>query len=404
MYIYQVHNIITLLTTGLVKMFPTINHINDLLPYIEGNSQFRVAEQPNGCTIVCYMLQDEDTFSGEHEDWYKECRGITFDTKTGQVVARTLHKFKNVGESEDTAPALIPWGDVVRVMDKRDGSMITPVLTIDDNGEYSIVCKTKKTFTSAEAIEATKLLNADQAKVDWITGMLLIGFTPTFEWTSPRFPIVLTYEKDELTLLQIRDNVTGEYVHHTAQAFDKAKCPFPVVENLIEEFLDEDGNVSWDIFQNAALTRTGVEGWIIQTTKGEMWKIKTKWYCELHHAVTFTRWRDVARIVAADASDDLKAAFKMTGRSIDPILEVERKMKATIEVVRDQVEAYAAGGKHFNHTAKEMALMYKDNPNFSLIMKVYRGAEINWLEWYAKYHVDGWGLEVIPVCAPNEEA
>jgi len=385
-------------------MFPTINHINDLLQFISGNSQFRVAEQPNGTTIVCYMLQDEDTFRGEHEEWYKECSGITFDTASGRVVSRTLHKFKNVGEGEDTAPDLIPWDKIVRIMDKRDGSMITPVLIADANGEYSIVCKTKKTFTSAEAVEATKLLNADPAKVEWVMNLLITDFTPTFEWTSPRFPIVLTYDKDELTLLQIRDNVNGEYVKHDVPAFDETKCPFPVVKNLINEFKDAAGLLHWSVFKHLASITEGVEGWIIQADNGEMWKIKTKWYCELHHAVTFTRWRDVARIVAADASDDLKAAFAMTGRSIEPILEVERKMKLTIDIARDNVNVVVDAGKKMAYTAKEMAFAYGDHCYFNLIMKSFRGAEINWLEWYAKFHVDGWGLDVIPVCAPDEEA
>jgi len=190
-----------------MTLYPQINHINDLLPFIDGNKQFRVAEQPNGFTVVCYMVKDEDTFRGEHAFWYQECRGITFGAD-GAVVSRTLHKFPNVGENAESQPENIPWDRIVRIMDKRDGSMITPVLLPDG----SIVCKTKKTFTSNEAIEATKLLNADPAKVAWCHKWLLNGVTPTFEWTSPRFPIVLLYEKDELTLLQMRDNVTGRYI------------------------------------------------------------------------------------------------------------------------------------------------------------------------------------------------
>lgn len=364
--------------------FPHITSLSDLVPFIEGNPQFRIQEQPNGTTVVCYMLQDEDTFTGDNEEFAKECRGITFDTASGKILSRTLHKFKNVGESEETQPANIPWDDIVRVMDKRDGSMIT---FVELNGK--IVGKTKKTFTSAEAVAATEFLYTDPARVEWVRLILSLGFTPTFEWTSPRFPIVLTYEKDELTLLQIRDNVTGGYVTSSEE------CPFPIVENLIHKFVQPQ-----DLLE-LAKTTTGVEGWIIQARNGEMWKIKTQWYCELHHAVTFTRWRDIARTVLEDKSDDLKAAFAMTGRSIEPILEVERKIFSVIDKTRLLAEEHAGLGKGFNRTPKDMAMALRDHYLFSQIMRLFRGQEVNWLEWYSKNYLDTWSLEVVSINGEN---
>lgn len=377
-------------------MFPVIKHINDLLPFIEGNPQFRVAEQPNGTTVVCYMLQDEDTFRGEHEDWYKECRGITFDTSTGRVVARTLHKFQNVGENESTQPHLIPWADIVRVMDKRDGSMITPVLLADG----SIACKTKKTFTSAEAIAATEFLHNDPEKLAWVERCLESGMTPTFEWTSPRFPIVLTYDKDELTLLHIRDNETGEYdmdmMWWDNDRGGPALCPFPIVKNLKDQF-SSGGVVMWLFFEFEQRNREGVEGWIVQAKDGQMWKIKTKWYCDLHHSVTFTRYRDVARVVLEDKSDDLKAAFAMTGRSIQPIVDIERRINSELNIIQNAVELHACNGRVLERTAKDMALALKDHKLFGLIMRAFRGQEVDYREWYAKHKLDEtWSLEVIP--------
>lgn len=381
-----------------MNLFPKIEHINDLLPFIAGNSQFRVAEQPNGFTVVCYMVKDEDTFRGEHAFWYQECRGVTFGPD-GSVASRTLHKFPNVGEGEDSQPDMIPWDRIVRIMDKRDGSMITPVLMADG----SIVCKTKKTFTSAEAIEATKLLNADPNKVAWVTDLLIAGFTPTFEWTSPRFPIVLLYEKDELTLLQIRDNVTGEYMLNGAMWTD-GSCPFPIVENIINEYswtmggegLPFTREVSWEKLSDMALTRQGIEGVIIQADDGRMWKIKTKWYCDLHHSVTFTRYRDVARTVLADKSDDLKAAFSLTGRDIAPIVQIENEIFSKIYVAENAAEQHAGNGRVLNRTAKDMAQALKGHELFGQIMRLFRGGEVNWLEWYLKNHINDHSLEVIP--------
>ena len=380
-------------------MFPRIEFLSDLVPFIEANPQFRIQEQNNGTTVICYMLQDEDTFKGENEEHAKECRGITFDTATGQIISRTLHKFENVGQSDRAQPDQIPWDRIVRVMDKRDGSMITPVLI-----DGKIVCKTKKTFTSNEAVAATELLNSDPEKVEWCRRQLEQGFTPTFEWTSPRFPIVLTYPKDELTLLQIRHNISGHYVMWQAFLFsdqpDAGSCPFPIVENLIDHF-SSSGLVMWDYFVHAQLDRTGVEGWIVQTSDGEMWKVKTKWYCDLHHSVTFTRWRDVARTVLDDKADDLKAAFAMTGRSIEPIIQVERAIHGVLVEMEKTVRMIVESGAGLD--AKGMALRFQGHEFFGQIMSTFRGKTINYRDLYLKNRIREWGLDVIPTAVSNED-
>lgn len=375
--------------------FPVLNHINDLLPYIADNKQFRVQEQDNGTTVVCYMLQDEDTFRGEHEYYYKECRGITFDTASGKVVSRTLHKFQNVGENDKTQADQIPWGKITRIMDKRDGSMITPVLLADG----SIACKTKKTFTSKEAMAANEFLfNSDPACLEWIHMTLEHDYTPTFEWTSPKFPIVLLYDKDELTLLQVRDNVTGRYLDSFEMATLGYTCPFPVVQNLVDTFMHPR-----DLL-DLALVKEGVEGWIVQTDAGEMWKIKTKWYCDLHHSVTFTRWRDVARSVLDDQSDDLKAAFAMTGRNIQPIIDVELKIIGQLASLAAAALTAAIDSKDKGLTPRETADRFRDSPLQKHIMRAYNGKPTpmeEWRQYYLIKHIRDWPLDVIT--EPNED-
>lgn len=379
-------------------MFPTINHLNDLLPFVQNNKQIRMLPDVlTGHIIVSYMIQDEDTFAGEHEHFEREARGITFHPD-GRIAARTLHKFFNIGQRDDVQPEALHWPSVTRIMEKRDGSMVTPVLMEDG----SIVCKTKKTFTSKEAIEATKFLNGDAVKVEWCRKWLQNGYTPTFEWTSPRFPIVLIYEKDELTLLHIRENVQGTYIN-----LDKGPqfgvdpvelMPFPIVENVMDQFIGEGvpaNLVSWKKLEQYALTAEGVEGVVIQFGQ-EMVKLKTKWYCELHRSVTFTRWRDIARSVVADQSDDLKGAFALTGRSIEPILKVEHTIKTMIDLVKSDVEWIAQFGIGNGKTAKEMALLNKEHQYFGLIMRMFRGQGIDWMDWYAKNRLENdFGLEVV---------
>lgn len=372
-------------------MFPVIKNLADLLPFIEGNSMIRVKPcEVTGLTVVCYMVQDEDMFAGVDAAWEKECRGITF-YPDGSVAARTLHKFQNIGETEALQPQNLRWAEVTRIMSKRDGSMVTPVLLSDG----SIKFKTKKSFDTKEASLADEVLKNTEGGEAWVRALLNVGYTPTFEITSPKFPIVLLYEKDELTLLHIRFNETGRYA--SEEELLALNSPFPIVQNELARFIGEGvpaNLVSWEKLKEYAETAEGVEGVVIQFGQ-DMVKLKTKWYCDLHHSVTFTRWRDVARTVLADQADDLKGAFAMTGRSIEPILEVERVIKAKITIAKMIVDSAVSLAQRDGLTAKDTALAFKDSELFSQIMRTFRGGEVNWYEWYEKNHIDSWTLEVI---------
>lgn len=373
-------------------MFPRINHIDDLLPFVQGNSQIRVKPcDHTGHTVVCYMVQDEDTFAGEHEHFERECRGITF-SPDGTVSSRTMHKFFNIGQREDVEAHNIRWQDVDRIMEKRDGSMITPVLV---NG--AVKCKTKKSFTTKEAALADQVIATTPGGADWIECLLDAGMTPTFEITTPKYPIVVLYKTDELTLLHVRMNVTGRYL--TEREIMDLAPPFPIVENQKDKYTAPGvpaNLVSWDILKKYAEETTGVEGLVIQFKNGDMVKLKTVWYCDLHHAVTFTRWRDVARAVVADKSDDLKGAFALTGRDIAPIELVEREIARKIQIASNAVDEHVGNGRLLNRDVKDMALAFKGHEFFGQIMAVFRGKEIDWMAWYDKHHLDNdWSLEVV---------
>lgn len=362
------------------------------MPFISGNAMIRVKPcETTGHTVVCYMLQDEDMFGGAHEAYERECRGISF-APDGSVSSRTMHKFFNVGERQETLPSNIMWANVERIMEKRDGSMITPVLV---NGR--IKCKTKKSFDTKEALLADEVIAATLGADRWLKNLLRGGLTPTFEITSPKYPIVVLYEKTELTLLHVRYNDNGNYLSEPEIKF--LAPPFPMVENIKRNFTASgvpSNLVSWDMLKAYAETATGVEGVVIQMKNGDMFKLKTAWYTELHHSVTFTRWRDIARTVAADGADDLKAAFAMVGRSIEPILIVERDIMTKLRITQDAVDLHVANGKHLNRTPKDMALALKEHALFSLVMRAFRDQEVNYMEWYVKNHLEtDWNLDVI---------
>lgn len=370
-------------------MFPEIRTLGDLLPHIKCNPHIRVKTEDNGMTVVCYILQDEGTFAGSAADYARECRGITFGPDR-KIVARCLTKFFNIGESAAVAPENLPWHDVTRVMIKRDGSMVTPVWV---NGELTF--KTKKAFMNREAQLALEICQKTENGVAFCLKMAEMGLTPIFEVTSPKNQIVVHYTKDELTLLHIRENHSGRYLSEK-EIMHWAEGTFKVVENVTDEFTgminqDEDGNPSewgfrWDLMEEQLNNVKGIEGWVIQFKDGEMVKAKTAWYQNLHRAVTFTRWRDIARAVVADTADDLKAVFVMVNRDIAPILEVEREIHASVRTINHEVNDAVAATKGW--AMKDIAIAYKNHRFFGLIMLAVRGREFDAMEFYSKHYLE----------------
>ena len=200
------------------------------------------------------------------------------------------------------------------------------------------------------------------------------------------------YEKDELTLLQVRHNVTGEYMQEADLI--ASEPPFPIVQNVIDDFY-ESGLVSWEKLKQSAEATQGIEGWIIQLANGGMYKLKTTWYNNLHGAVTFTRWRDIAEAVIADKADDLKAAFALTGRDAKPIAKVQNDINLCITATKCVVLSVVNGAKSNGFTQKDTALTYKDHDLFGLIMAEFSGKTVDYMKWYAKTHLTDWSLEVV---------
>lgn len=357
-------------------MFPHIEYLDDLLPHIKHKPEISVKVQPNGCTVVCYAIATPTTFD---DDWSRECRGITFDPK-GRVIARTLHKFFNVGEKEETQVHKIDWGRVARVMDKRDGSMIAAMVL---NGE--VVCKTKKSFETSQAIRANEYIKARPNYEKFIRLCSKLDLTPTFEWTSPEDRIVLKYNHDELVLLHTRDNVNGEYNHgieEMAATFD-----IPLVEELTPQ------TFSPQEFLNEAATREQIEGWIVQFDDGNMVKLKTKWYIDLHHSVTFTRERDIAEMVVNETVDDFKSYLSSIGESLDKVEAIEERVNRTILDIATRVETFYAN--NVTPDRKAFVELAKKHELFGLIMMRYSGKELRYKEYFTKHFLHHYSLETV---------
>lgn len=365
------------------SIFPIINNIDDLRPHVEHLPEIRFAQQENGLLVVCAMIADNNTYSGEHAAWARECRGITF-YPDGTIAVRPLHKFFNVGERADTQAGDLPWHEVVRNMEKRDGSVINPVLI-----DGSIVFKSKKSFTSDVAAIANKAASlSDRLFSHWC---LDHGYSPTFELTSPAARIVIKYHKTELTLLHIRETVSGRYL-------SRSEIIGLIIQSMIDDIklVDEFPPMTWGEIKSKLETLEGVEGYCLQFANGEIVKAKTKWYLDRHHALTALTQRNVAEMVISETLDDLKSYISELNEPelVEKVEAIERDIVSKINLLAELVEKEYEMDK--NLSRKDFAIKHQKSRHFGLLMERYLGKEPDYKGYYAKHHLkNDWDVSTI---------
>ncbi len=360
--------------------FPVIHHIDDVLPFIENRPEFIVKTHANNFKTICYNISNNETFDNAV---VRECRGITFDDK-GNIVCRPLHKFFNVGEREDTFVQNIDWTQVNAVHNKLDGSMITPMLI---NNE--IVSKTKLSFETEQATNATAFIKSKPGYTSFVRYCHTIGVTPIFEWTSPKNRIVLKYTDDNLILLQMRKIITGEYFskHELSRVAKLFKVDYAETEQFttIEALLE--------LIKNQELK----EGSIVQFNSGDMVKIKSPWYLDLHRTVTFTRERDVVELILNETIDDFKGYLTSIGESLDKVIALENGVVHTFNTMKSVVEEFCV--THKDLPRKEFFAKTQENDLTAayapLIMQHMDGKEPNYREYFKRNILKKYSLDPI---------
>lgn len=277
--------------------FPTIRHIDDVLPHIEGRSEFIVAER-EGYTVINYVVAMADTFNMTGPDDLggairRECRGLIFDAD-GVLMSRPFHKFFNVNEREETQTHEIDMSQPHVIMEKMDGSMIRPLLV---DGYLRLGTKMGVTEVAMQAEEW--LAAQDPALKNWILFYMHEGYTPIFEWISPFNQIVLAYEEADLVLLAIRENVTGRYLD-LDEELTEISCPFTAVP----QYGSMEGNILE--YVNRQRGKEGREGDIIAFTDGHRLKVKNDWYVRIHKVIDRVKFdRNIVNLILNQEIDDV---------------------------------------------------------------------------------------------------
>jgi tRNA splicing ligase len=176
--------------------FPKVSHIDPFLKAIDGSDEFIVKRDS--------VSDSQEAYNAALR---RECRGIEFDIETGDLVTRKYAKFFNVNQTPETQMHAIDWSQPHWILEKLDGSMITPFRKNDGNIQWH----TKMGYTEV-SLPVNKFVETHPEYIKFAHYCIDNGWTPIFEWCSRQQKIVIDYPEEKLILTAIRDNVSGEYL------------------------------------------------------------------------------------------------------------------------------------------------------------------------------------------------
>jgi RNA ligase len=255
--------------------FPIINSFSDIEPYI-GDSI--TVTYKDDYIVVNYNVADKQTFPdlsmGDIARYRREMRGIIFDANTKKVLRRPFHKFFNLNEREEESIQTVDFKYPHVILDKLDGSMVTPLMT-----QKSLRYATKAGITDMSVdIESYVHRNKWYDYDNLCHTCIAFGKTPIFEYMSPKTRIVIDYGVEYMDLLAIRDNRTGRY--DTYEEMTGVAKFFKVPHVAKVDVSTKDIKTFVESIYNAS----DIEGVVVRFNSGHMLKVKTEWYVNIHRA------------------------------------------------------------------------------------------------------------------------
>ncbi|RMH12589.1 MAG: hypothetical protein D6698_15165 [Gammaproteobacteria bacterium] len=266
----------------------------------------------------------------------REARGIVFAGE--EIVSRPYHKFFNAGEHAEY-PVHVPEEHIIRdgvVLEKLDGSMIAGVQVGN-----SIFWGTKmwadefhheiSQFDDGKYEEFAKQANRD-------------GYTPIFEWVSPKRKIVIPYEKENLILTGMRHKETGAYLPYEDMV--SYAGDIPVVQQCSKDDLMEALN---------GTDREDMEGYVVRHPDGEMLKVKLDWYVAVHEYASSRK--AILKAIHDDKIDDVISILNRYEATRSLVAEVEALTKDFGKFVQSKVDEIVGMVEDRKHMSrKEFAL------------------------------------------------
>lgn len=317
-------------------------------------------------SIFNYRLAQFDNFmnplSNDKSVNALEMRGLTFIfNKDGSLYKRhlMLSKFFNLNQVADSMYDIVKDYTIDTIMNKEDGSLIGFVRL--PNGK--VIARTKMSFESEQAVGANEIYARNSHVKELVDWGLDNDKALFFEYVSFNNRIVLDYKVTELILINGRDNNTGKFFRiDTIDNFGVTACKY------------ESGLTLDDLIERAK-TQKDKEGEVVRFTNDYMIKIKTQWYCDLHHlnfGVT-SRENDIIRLTLEEEIDDVIAQLLESDTEkrefIDDVINVVNHRYAyTIKCIDEKM-------KEFTGDMKVFALNVKGDDFAHFYLGVARGKD-----------------------------
>lgn len=295
-----------------------------------------------------------------------QCRGIMFEVSNNaidalpiRVASFPIDKFFNLNENPSTTN--IDLSEVEEITLKEDGSLIS---TYVHNGELRL--KSKGSLSSEQAIDSMKYLNEH----DWLKRELSIlttnNLTVNMEYTSQHNRVVVGYQEVKLTILNVRCNKTGKY----KDIISVSTYPY-VVFHYSKKHIHAEPQ---DKFIESIYEIEGIEGYVARMERGQLIKIKTKWYMERHHSKNIiTSRRRLFEAVVDEQIDDLRSMFFDDQLALD---EIEKMENFVINILNESmcvVNKFYEDNKILDRKTYAIKGQKEvDKPLFGLIMSAYQ--------------------------------
>jgi len=310
-----------------MNKFPIINHLDDIVHEFKDTPGFVILEREWG-TCIDYVFSSPETFT---KPIHLEGRGLKFGLD-GKILARPFHKFFNLNERPESSMEALDWCEPISVQTKLDGSMIHPVML---NGELHFMTRKGLSDVAVQALHEVDMLEWDRREM---INYMETGYTPIYEFTSPTNRIVLPYEKSELRLLAVRNNVTGNYLSIVPRQIKLiTECDF-VLENFVQSVRELKGD----------------EGVVLVWPDGHRVKIKADEYVALHRCIDLAgSERRIIEVILNNQLDDLIPMLD-DDRKVW-IGEYASKLRSSIQGRADKLTGFVEKANAFDMSPKDFA-------------------------------------------------
>ena len=266
---------------------PPIRDLDQVRERIRGHTAFRINTtlSDTGLQIhsVDYAWLEQDMFP---DPFLLECRGLLFNNH-GDLIARPLHKFFNLGERPEHDRQLPGDPAAFTLHAKHDGCLVT--LAPLPDGSVTLCTRGGRTGLARHIEDRMQALDPGLLRR---LRDIARDATPSLEYTGPDNPVVLAYRRPALTLLALRRRHSGRYLPLPSGL----PAAHPLENNLT-------------LRQAARRTRAStapIEGYVAAFPCGHRVKIKTDRYTRIHAAVSsLAHEKHALSVILHDNLDDL---------------------------------------------------------------------------------------------------